>query len=384
MAGGIGFTLLILILSLICIRRFRKNLRVARKAGNVLRERLNDLLEERLVLRKRMGRLEAQVEMLSAIREVSLAANDDVDFQRILEIVLKIIEDLVGAVEIVIFLKDEAEGDLTARVARRSGRTLFEEDLADDDLDIDLAREALRVSRLLRRVEHGVITFMTLLGADKELFGAIEVKVAIRGLGSERIEEIERSLVGLTKHIALAIRKPTLYDRAVLDGLTGLYSKRHFLAQLRKYFGASRRLQKPLSLLMLDIDHFKKINDRFGHLTGDRVLKRVAEAIRGSIREYDSAYRYGGEEIAIIAPESRLSEALIMAERVRRVVASIDFRDESGQTFQVTVSIGGAEFREEMGDLRALITEADGCLYEAKRSGRNRVIPSLKKPLCIG
>ncbi len=348
--------------------------------------------------RERTRRLKAQVEMLSAIREIGLIANGDVSFERILGDVLKVIEDLVESVEIAVFLKDDppsggaGTGGLVPRVVRRAGRTTFfgaravdanaltpalsrgeREDV--EEPDPAFADEAYRQRRLLRRMERGDVEVATLLYGDAEIAGVIAARVPARGKSEEDLRELEGVLESLTKHVALAIRKPTLYDRAVSDGLTRLYTKRHFQAELERYVAASRRTRAPLSLVLFDIDHFKGVNDAHGHLTGDLVLAEVAATIRRTIREYDSAYRYGGEEMAVIAPGAGKEQARALAERVRRAVEdSRSFRTDKGRTIRVTLSAGVAEFSETGTKApNDLVAAADGALYEAKTLGRNLV-----------
>jgi diguanylate cyclase (GGDEF)-like protein len=124
---------------------------------------------------------------------------------------------------------------------------------------------------------------------------------------------------------------------------------------------------------MIDIDFFKKINDRHGHLTGDRVLAAIAVTISKTIRQYDSAYRYGGEELGVLLPESGIDDALLVAERIRRKIAGEEFVSDDGKKLNVTVSLGVAAFRPGLTDMKELIAEADAALYYAKQNGRNQV-----------
>lgn len=158
------------------------------------------------------------------------------------------------------------------------------------------------------------------------------------------------------------------------DPLTQLANRRFLMNVFEKEFLRSERHKHPLSLIMADIDHFKKINDTYGHQQGDLVLKAVADVMRGQLREYDLAARFGGEEFALILPETGLLQATQVAERVRERIAAMRF-DGSLAPMRMTISLGvatspGAEIK----GVNDLIRVADDALYTAKREGRNRVV----------
>ncbi len=155
------------------------------------------------------------------------------------------------------------------------------------------------------------------------------------------------------------------------DSLTGILNRPAILEILIKELARARRNKTPLSVIMADIDHFKQVNDTYGHLAGDRVLREVAQRITSSIRQYDHCGRYGGEEFLLVIPGSERSTAREIAERLRRAVSSeqISINDN---TIPVTLSLGIAEYNGEQ-DIDLLIKEADSALYRAKEQGRNRV-----------
>ncbi len=159
---------------------------------------------------------------------------------------------------------------------------------------------------------------------------------------------------------------------ATTDGLTGLYNHRSFQIRLSEELLRAERYNKSIILLLLDIDHFKKFNDTYGHQTGDDVLKTIAKIIKGSIRKVDFPARYGGEEFAIILPESDCSKALIVAERIRSAVMEYPFYIKDGSRVQITVSIGISCFPKDSTEKEDLIKKADIALYRAKEAGRNR------------
>ncbi len=164
-----------------------------------------------------------------------------------------------------------------------------------------------------------------------------------------------------------------IYRMTIVDGLTGAHNKRYFLEFLEREIARCSRYRRPLSLLMLDIDHFKAINDQHGHLTGDFVLRELSRRLLGRVRREELLARYGGEEFAAVLPETDLNGARIFAEQVRRLVADTPFEYE-GDRFNVTISVGLATVEGEDVDPMAFIKRADDNLYRAKRDGRNRVI----------
>ena len=158
------------------------------------------------------------------------------------------------------------------------------------------------------------------------------------------------------------------------DALTGIANRRAIMEALEKEFGGARRLDHALSVLIMDLDHFKQINDRYGHATGDSVLKEFVRIVVPKIRVSDHFARLGGEEFVIVLPESGLGPAHQLAERLCRAVASHAFGSPQAQ-FHVTVSIGVATIRDHDSSPENLLGRADRCLYAAKSEGRNRVRP---------
>lgn len=164
-------------------------------------------------------------------------------------------------------------------------------------------------------------------------------------------------------------------SEALTDALTGLANRKHLDAMLLQSVDQASVASEPLSLLMIDIDHFKSFNDTWGHMTGDQVLRLVAMALKTSIRPTDIAARFGGEEFAIILPQTPLKPAKIIAERVRQAVMARELvKRSTGESLgRVTISVGVASFRR--GDTAPILLErADRCLNEAKRAGRNRTL----------
>ena len=160
---------------------------------------------------------------------------------------------------------------------------------------------------------------------------------------------------------------------SVLDGLTGLYNRRQFEISLEQEHNRSKRHPSDFSLAILDIDFFKKVNDNFGHQYGDYVLRTVADLMKSAFRKTDLLYRYGGEELIMIMPETNIEGAIIPVQRLRRMVEDYDF-EYNGVKTKVTVSIGLTMNYQELNSPAEILKSADEALYKAKESGRNRVV----------
>jgi len=168
-----------------------------------------------------------------------------------------------------------------------------------------------------------------------------------------------------------------IYRMTIIDGLTGAYNKRYFLEFLERELARAHRYQQPLSLVMLDLDHFKRINDDLGHLAGDAVLKELSNRVRPRIRREDLFARYGGEEFAVILTGTALEGGVRFAEQVRAIVGERPFLFNN-TPIPVTTSLGvSCVYLEPSADPQAVIQRSDENLYKAKERGRNRVVPSL-------
>ena len=164
---------------------------------------------------------------------------------------------------------------------------------------------------------------------------------------------------------------------ASIDDLTQLYNRRYFFERFNQEVERSKRYQRPLSCIIMDIDFFKHVNDSYGHLAGDRVLVDIAQIVRKNCRQSDLAGRYGGEELIILLPETETAGAMIIAERIREMIEQHQTVDGKGVVIGVTVSMGvasltGTELRN-MDNNERIIQQADDALLQAKKNGRNRI-----------
>jgi two-component system cell cycle response regulator len=163
-----------------------------------------------------------------------------------------------------------------------------------------------------------------------------------------------------------------IYRLTTVDGLTQIYNKRYFLETLEREISRAHRYHRDLALIMFDIDFFKNVNDSHGHLAGDSVLKQLASVLKGRIRREDIMARYGGEEFAIILPEISVHNAVVFAEKVRKLIEKTPFKFEDTK-IPITVSVGVAEIGAGIQSTADFIRIADEKLYQAKQEGRNRV-----------
>ena len=221
--------------------------------------------------------------------------------------------------------------------------------------------------------------------------GGVEL-VGVLGLGDKigggPFSDADRELLAvLANLIAIALHNAHLYHRSIVDALTRVYSRGHFDAHLGSEIARARRHHRQeaagtpggadvtrLSLVLCDIDHFKRVNDSHGHQTGDAVLKAIGALFMGSVRAMDVVSRYGGEEFGIVFPETKRVDALQIAERLRDGVERLTCTTPAGAPLPVSASFGVATWPDDADDVRSLVAAADKALYRAKHEGRNRVV----------
>ncbi len=244
---------------------------------------------------------------------------------------------------------------------------------SDGENDISVHAPAGALSRLALRTADG----SSFAGVERlfasELLGLIARDLSNRAdLGSleQRLGLLER------ENAELMVRNRALTELSVRDSLTGLYTRWYLLDKIESEMNRALRHEKPLTLMMLDLDHFKQVNDSFGHPVGDRVLQVIGQVVRDSCRVYDIPGRYGGEEFCLLLPETTLENTYPVAERIRKRVENTPCWFD-GAEVRITTSVGIAGTDNVPSDAlfssASLIERADRALYAAKESGRNRI-----------
>lgn len=214
---------------------------------------------------------------------------------------------------------------------------------------------------------------------EKNLLGAIVAYSNIDVLSNNDVQYLQQ----LSNQSSITIQRANIYGEtlkhATLDALTGLNNRRQFDVRLGQEVSTAKRKKKQLCCIMIDVDYFKKVNDTYGHIAGDCVLKRVGQIIPQELREYDIAARYGGEEFSILLPYTSIQEAFAVAQRLRKTIEETEMdiseaRLPDIKKIKVTASFGVSEYVDTIKDPKELYKMADSALYEAKERGRNRVI----------
>jgi diguanylate cyclase (GGDEF)-like protein len=227
---------------------------------------------------------------------------------------------------------------------------------------------AILVGRALAR---SILLPLRLLEEGADRFGAGDLAHRVSLATGDELGQLGKTFNVMAEKLARS--QAALEDLSIHDGLTGLYNYREFHRRLTEEAERSRRYGRPFSLLMLDIDYFKAVNDTCGHLAGDEALRALAALIRREVRPVDQVARYGGEEFAVVLPETPGAGALAMAERIRDIIATHPISVSQGRTVNLTVSIGVATFPDDAESEEKLIGAADQALYDAKHAGRNQV-----------
>lgn len=258
------------------------------------------------------------------------------------------------------------EKGLTRKIMESQGDVFIVEDLAEVDFEINdiLKKEGIR----------------SLAAAPLRVNGSLLGILYVDDFRPRFFTDYERRALALFAQIAaLALQKFKLIEQArelaITDGLTGIYNYRHFQERIRQEIAKAKRMGRDLSIIIFDLDHFKKYNDANGHLVGDEALRKVADILRNHCRESDIPARYGGEEFVIVLPETSKPQAKIVAERIRLTIEQTRFEGEEALPLRkLTLSAGIAAYPEDGEDASLVINAADNALYEAKVSGRNLVI----------
>jgi diguanylate cyclase (GGDEF)-like protein len=275
------------------------------------------------------------------------------------------------------YLKNAGYYPETVSCAEEALEALGKENFPVVVTDIMLpAMGGLELTKLIKRDTRSDVIVITGYSDDFSYEEAINIGASDFVIKPVRLEELLLRLKRVLKERKLTNERSRMMEKlqklAITDGLTRLYNSRSFYSQLELEIDRIKRYQHPLTLLLLDIDHFKDYNDTYGHLEGDKVLVRFSQIIRSCLRTNDSAYRYGGEEFTVILPETAGEEAHTVAQRIRAALEAEPFSPRDGEVVTVTISIGVTEYSPNE-ELSTFIQRADQAMYHSKRSGRNKV-----------
>lgn len=333
--------------------------------------------------------LESLVKDFSLLYEIGQCVNSAIEISELYRVLQEVLPKRLNLQKFAILLVDERREFLNIRAAYGFDDTERIYDLAfriGEGISGEVALEGELIylpdveaeSKFLHyrgeSVEKG--SFLSIpLRFRKDILGVMNCsRPAKDGFAGEEI----RLLTLVANQIALAVENAQLYTKtrelSVRDELTGLYNRRHFQQVLQMEWKRATRFRRPLSLLMIDIDHFKEFNDTFGHPHGDKVLKLVGSLLARNLREVDTLARFGGEEFVVLLPDTDKMGAHVVGEKLRRLVETERFDEEHRHIMPLTVSVGISVFLEDAREMDDLIDHADVALYEAKDGGRNRVV----------
>ncbi|MEJ2052829.1 MAG: GGDEF domain-containing protein, partial [Calditrichaceae bacterium] len=245
------------------------------------------------------------------------------------------------------------------------------------------SKDRIEIDNMLNNIKSEPITdfnknmiFFLDKSKTNKLFATYEVRI---------LKSFLQTVSVIYENMVLYSQLRQLYEKkaqeAILDGLTKIYNYRYFMQELEKEINRATRYSQIFSLLMIDIDHFKRYNDNYGHVAGDRILQNLANLLLGNIRNTDTVARYGGEEFVIILPGLDRKEALKLGEKLRKLVSNFSFKnDDIKEDCHITISIGIACLPDDSAERSELIKSADKALYYAKQTGRDKVCSSADFP----
>lgn len=348
----------------------------------------NRLEKREHVLKKTNKALETLVKDFALLYEVGQSVNSTIEMSELYNVIQDILPKRFTLDKFTILIIDENREFLNVRAAYG-----FEESEKIFDLsfrvgegisgDVVMTGEPIYVKNADKEprflhyrgetINHG--SFVSLpLKFHKDIVGVMNCS---RRMKNSFTEEEMRLLTLVANQIALAVENAKLYTKtrelSVKDELTNLYNRRHFQYVMQMEWKRATRFKHPISVLMIDIDHFKTFNDAYGHLHGDKVLKMISSLLLKNIREVDTLARFGGEEFVALLPDTDKEGAIVVGEKLRRLVESEKFEKEHEGMVPVTISVGISNFPSDAREFDDLIDHADLALYEAKDKGRNRV-----------
>lgn len=327
---------------------------------------------------------------LSILYNISQAVNFIDDLKRLISVILDKAIETVNAEKGSLMLYDPSDNTLQVKVVYGLKDKKHEDDINNGIIECQKIKPDIGIAGKVYTEKKSIITNLggkdprfnqfnpdnnvsslicVPLIAKGECIGIINITNKKNGklFNKKDLEFVE----ALANQAAIAVDNAQLYELATKDGLTKLYIHRHFYFLLESEIKRVQRYHHVLSLLMLDIDNFKNVNDSYGHLVGDMVLKEIAATIQKTIRHVDIPARYGGEEFTIILPETAALNAITIAERLRKKISEISVKIDDNTYINPTVSIGIAEYPNAADNIKDLIDAADKALYMSKENGKN-------------
>jgi diguanylate cyclase (GGDEF)-like protein len=348
------------------------------------------LEEKATIIEKTNQQLERSVKDLSVLYRVSQMISARLEPEELYTVLVEVVVKTLGFQEFALLVYDEETKKLNVKIAYGfkdnhrvkelsfglgegiSGRvaqkkeSIYIKDTSKDPLYLHYKGE---------KAEEGSFFSLPIISHDRVL-GVMNFSRP----GTNSFAETDIQLLNsLASQVAVSMENARLYAKtkelSVTDDLTHIYNRRHLQTMLQMEWKRAKRFNRNVSLLMVDVDYFKKYNDAYGHLEGDRVLEEIAGLLSDNIREVDTVARYGGEEFSIILTHTSTPEALQVAEKLCQIVSTHSFKETKKMPEgKITVSIGIANFPENAENIEELINHADIALYKAKNLGRNRVV----------
>ena len=331
--------------------------------------------------------------IIQKLHQVSVKLNSALELPNILEAAIEAITSVVQANRCSVFQffpqdrsiqlmhhagLDKPTGEAPQRINVAESRVIAKAVAEDHDLLIADIEHELQLPNLSNYQSSSFMIF--LMKRENELLGIVNVNDRVDG---HPFTDWDFQLGQMISQLlATAFSNAQLYERvkleSITDSLTQLYTHGHFQEMLSHETALAERYGGEVSLIMMDIDHFKHFNDTYGHQTGDLVLASLAQSVKKQLRQSDRAFRYGGEEFAIVLPRTDMDGALVMAERVRSVIENMKIPSDQ-KKLHVTISLGVGQY-DKGTNKKQLVEKTDQALYQAKLEGRNRVIAAKSAP----
>ncbi|MDA3915844.1 MAG: diguanylate cyclase [Deltaproteobacteria bacterium] len=252
---------------------------------------------------------------------------------------------------------------------------IFSADIVITDITMQ-GMDGLELTKKIKSKYHADVMVMTGYSAEYSYEEAVKAGASDFVFKPFKFEELELRISRVLRESEIKQERVNLLKKleklAITDALTKLYNSRHFFSEIKTEIMRNKRYSRDLSLLILDIDFFKKYNDNWGHVEGDRVLMEIGKTIKSCMRSMDTAYRYGGEEFAIILPETGIEEACVVGTRIKENISDLIFEPEPGEKKSIKISVGATEIVDGE-DYKTFIKRADKALYKSKDTGRDKL-----------